>query len=96
MNFDREKIRKKLKAIVEYEINMGLVKSKAEFARKYKTTPQKLNYYLTRGSHNVYLVARICEKYRLTSDYLIFDKKPDQEPPKEFLPPIILPCPEAE
>ncbi len=96
MQFDREKLKKKLNAIIDYEIKMGLVRGKAEFARKYKIKPQLLQYYLTKGTFNVYFIGRICEEYNLTSDYLIYDIRPSQQPPPVFLPPLILPSTEEE
>jgi len=91
VEFDVDLFKRKLNAIIHFEISMGLVRSKRAFAKKYGITPQKLNYYLTTGGLNVIFLGRVCEKHNLTLDYLIHDKRPDQSTAKEFLPPLILP-----
>jgi len=94
--FDREKYRRKLNTIVEYELKMGIVRSKAEFARKYKVSQQLLNSYLKDGNLNVSFAGRICNQLNISSDYLIYDERPNQRPPIQFIPPIILPSPDPE
>jgi len=90
VEFDVELFKRKLRAIVDFEINMGLVRSQNEFARKYGSTGQKLHYYLTSGGLNVSFLGKVCEKHNLTLDYLIHDKDPSEKPRTEFLPPLIL------
>jgi AAA+ ATPase superfamily predicted ATPase len=89
MEFDAEKYKKKLKTIMNYEIDMGLVKNKRQFAQKYGISQNLLISYLKHGNVNIYFVSKLCREHKLTSDYLLYDIKPHSRPPTEFLPPLI-------
>lgn len=82
MYFSREKFKAKINHIVNYEIKNNLVKDKKAFALKYEITPQALNKYTKKGSIGYPFIGKICEAYRLTSDFLIFDK--DTYPPNKL------------
>ena len=74
MKFDRKEFASKIEHIIRYEIRMGISKNKAEFARNYGISPQLLNKYFKFGSLGMDFVARVCTKYRITSDFLLFNK----------------------
>jgi len=82
MEFSREKFKAKINHIVDYEIRKGLVKNKREFADSYEIYPQLLNKYIHSGSVGMKFIAKICTKYRLTSDFLLFDQ--DIFPPNKL------------
>lgn len=82
MEFNREKFKQKILHIREYEVKWGIVKNKSEFARKYADYPQKMYKYWKKGSISMDFVANICTKYRITSDFLLFDK--DTYPPNQL------------
>jgi hypothetical protein len=91
-DYNRETYKKKLNLIVEYEIKMGMSKNKGDFAKKYEIRRQDLNGYLKHGHINLIFIRRLMEIHTyLTLDYLLNDTPLTKSPPKEFLPPIMLP-----